>query len=61
MPCFLKEDPKIILNKFIERLNGNKSDGELVQVVEDLIYNSIFNWRTVQYDNFQKYTNDIYP
>ena len=61
MPCFVKEDPRITINKFVERLNGNKSEVELVQVVEDLMYNSIFNWRTVQYDNFQKYTNDIYP
>jgi hypothetical protein len=61
MPCFIKEDPKLTITKFVERLNGNKSETELVQVVEELIYNSIFNWRTVQYDNFQKFTNDIYP
>lgn len=61
MPCFIKEDTKLTINKFVERLNGNKSETELVQVVEELIYNSIFNWRTVQYDNFQKFTNDIYP
>lgn len=61
MPCFIKEDPRTIMNKLVERLNGNKSEVELVQVVEDLINNSIYNWRTVQYDNFQKFTNDIYP
>lgn len=61
MPCFMKEDPKLTINKFVERLNGNRSETELVQVVEELIYNSIFNWRTVQYDNFQKFTNDICP
>ena len=29
--------------------------------VEKLIDNSYDNWRTVQYDNFQKMTNDIMP
>lgn len=57
----MKEDSKLTINKFIERLNANKSEVEMVQVVEDLTYNSIFNWRTVQYDNFQKFTNDICP
>jgi len=61
MPCYMKEDSKLTINKFIERLNANKSEVEMVQVVEDLTYNSIFNWRTVQYDNFQKFTNDICP
>ena len=61
MPCFVKEDPKVTILKFVERLNGNKSDGELILLVDELINLSIFNWRTVQYDNFQKFTNDIYP
>ena len=61
MPCFIKEDSKNIVNRFIERLNINKSEVELVQVVDELIYNSIYNWRTIQYDNFQKFTNDIFP
>jgi phosphatidylinositol kinase/protein kinase (PI-3 family) len=61
MPCFEKEDPKLTIAKFVERLNGNKSEVELIRFVDDLIYYSIYNWRTIQYDNFQKFTNDIYP
>lgn len=61
MPCFLKEDPKITISKFVERLNGNKSEGEIISLVDELINLSINNWRTIQYDNFQKFTNDIFP
>ncbi len=39
----------------------NKTEIEYIQVVDELIYNSTNNWRTVQYDNFQKLTNDIRP
>lgn len=61
MPCFIKEDPKLTINKFVERLNGNKSENEIILLVDELINYSIYNWRTYQYDNYQKFTNDIYP
>jgi phosphatidylinositol kinase/protein kinase (PI-3 family) len=62
MPCFpnTSEIPTII-SKFNERFHLNKSDTEYIKVVEDLINSSMNNWRTVQYDNFQRLTNDIRP
>ena len=37
------------------------SEQVCIKQVESLIYESKNNWRTIQYDNFQKLTNDIYP
>jgi hypothetical protein len=61
MPCFINADINLIISKFIERFHMNKTEIEYIQVVDELIYNSTNNWRTVQYDNFQKLTNDIRP
>jgi phosphatidylinositol kinase/protein kinase (PI-3 family) len=58
MPCF-NNDRNIIISKFIERFNANKSHIEYIQIVDDLIYNSMNNWRTNKYDYFQKLTNGI--
>lgn len=60
MPCFIGTDSNVVLTKLRERLHLNKSDNEYIKIVDDLIYYSLDNWRTVQYDNFQKYTNDIW-
>ena len=60
MPCFANTDPKEVIARLRERLHLNKSDNEYIKIVDDLIYYSVGNWRTVQYDNFQKYTNDIW-
>jgi phosphatidylinositol kinase/protein kinase (PI-3 family) len=60
MPCFIS-DINIIIIKFKERFHLNKCESEYINVVDDLINSSLSNWRTVQYDNFQKYTNDIRP
>jgi phosphatidylinositol kinase/protein kinase (PI-3 family) len=61
MPCFAGGDIPGIIARFKERFYLNKSENEYVGVVEELIENSCDNWRTVQYDNFQKLTNDIRP
>ncbi len=61
MPCFVNADIPMILSKFTERFFMNKSENEYIKIVDELIENSYDNWRTVQYDNFQKYTNDIRP
>ncbi len=60
MPCF-NSDITVTINKFKERFHLNKNENDYINVVDDLIKNSINNWRTVQYDNFQKLTNDIKP
>ena len=61
MPCFANADINLVISKFEERFNLNKSESEYIKVVDDLIYNSLDNWRTNQYDYFQKLTNDIRP
>lgn len=61
MPCFINTEVNFIITKFTERFHKNKSESEYIQLVDELIYNSINNWRTVQYDYFQKLTNDIRP
>jgi phosphatidylinositol kinase/protein kinase (PI-3 family) len=61
MPCFLNGDPIETINRFLSRFHLNKSEAEYIRVVDELIANSLDNWRTVQYDNFQKLTNDIRP
>ena len=61
MPCFNNDDIPGTIRQFVERFNMNKSENEYIKIVDDLIYNSFNNWRTVQYDNFQRLTNDIRP
>ncbi len=61
MPCFASYDPPTAIAKLKERFHLNKSDNEYIKIVDELIYYSLDNWRTVQYDNFQKFTNDIWP
>lgn len=61
MPCFINKDINQIITLFIERFHINKSESEYIKVVDDMINYSLNNWRTVQYDNFQRLTNDIRP
>eukprot|EP00347_Sterkiella_histriomuscorum_P005051 403358089 len=63
MPCFVR--PKTLINEIKDRislkyntgLNQNQSD--FFELVERLIKGSANNWRTNQYDSFQKMTNGI--
>ena len=43
-----------------ERLRRSYSQEQCIEEVENMLYYSISNWRTTQYDNFQKFTNNIY-
>jgi hypothetical protein len=61
MPCFASGDIPGIISRFTERFHLSKGESEYIKVVDDLILNSYDNWRTVQYDNYQKFTNDICP
>ena len=61
MPCFIGKDPRSVVNGFIERFHLDKSDVEYYQLVDQLIYYSVGNWRTYQYDLFQQLTNGISP
>ena len=68
LPCFQEFDLKVFRSRFFEK----STDKEVIYVlnififikkcfefVEKLIDMSYDNWRTVQYDNFQKMTNGI--
>ena len=61
LPCFIGRKIDDIINNFKSRFHFNKCDLDYYDLVDNLIYYSINNWRTVQYDNFQKLTNNISP
>ncbi len=60
MPCFA-EEISVIIARLVERFHTNKTEAEYIPVVQELINNCLNNWRTTQYDYFQKLTNDIRP
>ena len=61
MPCFDNKSPADIFQKFKERFYENKNDEDFINIVDDLINWSYDNFRTNQYDNYQKLTNGILP
>ena len=61
MPCFFKKNKEDIFQKFRERFYEDKKDEEFIKIVDDMINLSYDNFRTNQYDNFQKLTNGIIP
>jgi len=62
MPCFpAGTDSNKIVQGFKERFNANKSEEQYLNSVNEIIDSSVNNWRTTQYDYFQKMTNDILP
>jgi len=56
-PCFSGSKSGII--EIENKINRFKTEIDSIKIVEDLIEQSENNWRTVQYDNFQKITNNI--
>ena len=58
LPCFAGGISAIKTLK--DRFHCCYSEEKCIMEVENMIYHSMRNWRTVQYDNFQKYTNNIY-
>ena len=61
MPCFFKKNIDEIFKSFRERFYADKKDEEFIKIVDDMIYASYDNFRTNQYDNYQKLTNGIIP
>ena len=61
MPCFFKKNIEDIFKNFRERFHTDKKDEDFIKIVDDMIYASYDNFRTNQYDNFQKLTNGIIP
>jgi len=61
MPCFDNKNISDIFQKFRERFYPDKKDEDFIKIVDDLISWSYDNFRTNQYDNYQKLTNGILP
>ena len=61
LPCFVGRKVEDIIKSFKDRFHFKNCELEYWNLVDELIYNSFNNWRTIQYDNFQKLTNDIHP
>ena len=61
MPCFDNKSRTDIFQKFKERFYPNKKDEDFINIVDNLINWSYDNFRTNQYDNYQKLTNGILP
>jgi len=59
MPCFVGGRERVI-NELRQRFCDNLSNEECISHVMSLIEQSVCNWRTQQYDSFQKITNGIY-
>jgi hypothetical protein len=62
LPCFpAGSDVSKIVLAFKERFHANKSEEQYLKIVNELVDTSVNNWRTYQYDYFQKMTNGIIP
>ena len=61
MPCFDNKNLEDIFVKFRERFYPEKNDEDFIRIVDDMVDWSYDNFRTNQYDNYQKLTNGILP
>ena len=61
MPCFYNKNTDVIFKKFRERFYPDKKDEDFIKIVDDMVNFSYDNFRTNQYDNYQKLTNGIIP
>ena len=61
MPCFDNKNISDIFYKFKERFYCDKKDEDFIKIVDNLINWSYDNFRTNQYDKYQKLTNGILP
>eukprot|EP01121_Diplochlamys_sp_Union-15-3_P005491 TRINITY_DN15830_c0_g1_i1.p1 TRINITY_DN15830_c0_g1~~TRINITY_DN15830_c0_g1_i1.p1 ORF type:complete len:127 (+),score=13.53 TRINITY_DN15830_c0_g1_i1:175-555(+) len=57
LPCF--QGGQATIDALRERFHVGLTDAESIKLVEDLIVKSLDNWRTLQYDKYQYYTNAI--
>jgi hypothetical protein len=48
------------LQELHNRMQCCFSQEQCITEVDNMLYYSMNNWRTAQYDNFQKFTNNIY-
>ena len=62
MPCFTK--PALLFNQIRDRISlrfntGETQEKDYFELVDRILKESANNWRTRQYDSFQKMTNGI--
>jgi len=58
MPCF-REGTDFVLQTLQDRFFANLTEEACIEKVVDLIDTSVNNWRTIQYDNYQRMVNGI--
>jgi len=58
LPCF-REGPEAVLQNLHDRFFVNLTEEACVEKIVELVDSSVNNWRTIQYDNFQRIVNGI--
>jgi phosphatidylinositol 4-kinase len=58
LPCF-REGADAVLQGMQDRFFSNLTEAACIEKVVDLIDTSVNNWRTIQYDNYQRIVNGI--
>jgi len=58
MPCF-REGPDWVLQSLQDRFFMNLTEEACIEKIVELIDTSVNNWRTIQYDNYQRIVNGI--
>jgi len=58
MPCF-REGSEWVLQTLHDRFFVNLTEEACIEKIVDLIDSSVNNWRTIQYDNYQRIVNGI--
>lgn len=61
IPCFIGKNIDSITSALKSRFKFDINDFDYYEFIDELINASVNNWRTTQYDRFQKYTNNISP
>jgi phosphatidylinositol 4-kinase B len=60
--CFKdSNNNNLVINAFKERFYFQKSEKELLDIIDKMVEVSFDNWRTNYYDKFQLLTNGILP
>lgn len=58
LPCF-REGADVVLQNLHDRFFVNLTEEACIEKIVDLIDSSVNNWRTIQYDNYQRLVNGI--
>jgi len=58
LPCF-REGADAVLQGMQDRFFSNLTEAACIEKIVDLIDTSVNNWRTIQYDNYQRIVNGI--